>query len=98
MNKNREQREAELRNMLATPAGATELLAIFGRHAGVPAGGQPPAGPLLVDTILNFEFPQDEGRPAGGEPGVGASTAAREGPEPGDKKFNDPPGAESPGG
>jgi hypothetical protein len=97
MNSNREQREAELREMLATPDGKDALLATLKGHMGLPAGAQPPAGTLLVDAILNYEFPQpeDKGRPAAPEP---ASATAREGSESGDKKFNDPPGAESPGG
>src|SRR5262249_34438758 len=65
---NREQREAELREMLTTQRGKEELLAILKKHAGMEQEGNlPPFGTLLVDTILNYEYPPDE-KPAHPEP------------------------------
>jgi hypothetical protein len=96
----RQQREAELKMMLTTQRGKEELLAILKEHAGMMEGNLPPFGTLLVDTILNFEFPPEgEAEPTGvtaagnttGQP-VGAPT------EPGDVKFAEPPGQEAPGG
>jgi hypothetical protein len=50
----REQREAELRELLTTQRGKEEVLAILKKHAGMPdQGNLPPFGTLLVDTILN---------------------------------------------
>ena len=85
----RRQREAELRMMLTTQRGKEELLATLKKHAGMEGEGNlPPFGTLLVDAILNYEFPA--------EPGEG--DAARPAAEPGDKKFEDPPGTDAPGG
>jgi hypothetical protein len=87
----REQREAELRNLLTTQRGKEEILAILKQHAGMEdQGNLPPFGTLLVETILNYEYPAD------GEPGPGEQ--ASEPKEPGDVKFDEPPGREAPGG
>jgi hypothetical protein len=91
----RQQREAELRLMLTTQRGKEELLAILKEHAGIREGNLPPFGTLLVETILNYEYPPADG--AG--PAPGESAAAVPGPsEPGDVKFSEPPGRESAGG
>jgi hypothetical protein len=88
---NREQREAELREMLTTQRGKEELLATLKKHAGMEdEGNLPPFGTLLVDAILNYEYPP-EANPEHSEP-------ASEKKEPGDVKFDEPPGREAPGG
>jgi hypothetical protein len=88
---NREQRESELREMLTTQRGKEELLSTLKKHAGMDdQGNLPPFGTLLVETILNYEYPADTGsKPEA--PGSGKR-------EPGDVKFDDPPGMEAPGG
>jgi hypothetical protein len=85
---NRHQREAELRNMLTTQRGKEELLAILKEHAGITEGNLPPFGTLLVETILNYEFPPESER----------TDPAPSPTEPGDVKFEQPPGTEAPGG
>lgn len=88
----RQQREAELREMLTTQRGKEELLAILKEHAGIREGNLPPFGTLLVETVLNYEYPTDQ------QTGADAPGAARPAAEPGDEKFADPPGTEAPGG
>jgi hypothetical protein len=98
---NRQQREDELRTMLTTQRGKEELLEILKKHAGIEGGNLPPFGTLLVDTILNYEFPAEhDENPAGPQPeAVGANVPSpSEKTEPGDAKFADPPGQEAPGG
>jgi hypothetical protein len=87
---NRQQRETELREMLTTQRGKEELLATLKQHAGIQEGNLPSFGTLLVDTILNYEYPPDHER-RDEEP-------ARVGEEPGDAKFAEPPAQESLGG
>ena len=88
---NRAQREAELREMLTTQRGKEELLATLKKHAGMDdPGNLPPFGTLLVETILNYEYPA-EANPGQAEP-------VPETKEPGDIKFDEPPGREAPGG
>ena len=88
---NREQRQAELRELLTTQRGKEELLAILKKHAGMEGQGNlPPFGTLLVETVLNYEYPA-ELEPEHEEP-------APEKKEPGDIKFDEPPGREAPGG
>ena len=87
----REQREAELRELLTTQRGKEEVLAILKRHAGMEGEGNlPPFGTLLVDTVLNYEYP------AGGNQREEELASRPE--EPGDVKFDAPPGQEAPGG
>jgi len=101
---NRQQREAELRTMLTTQRGKEELLEILKKHAGIEAGNLPSFGTLLVETLLNYEFPPEAGQEASadeeiaksqGESGSFPSASAT---EPGDVKFSEPPGREAPGG
>ena len=87
---NRQQREAELREMLTTQRGKEELLATLKKHAGIEEGNLPPFGTLLVETILNYEYPPEA------KPGHPAPVAEKQ--EPGDVKFDEPPGREAPGG
>ncbi|MFO0892872.1 MAG: hypothetical protein U0790_27500 [Isosphaeraceae bacterium] len=97
----RQQREAELREMLTTQRGKEELLAVLKEHAGLEGKGNlPPFGTLLVDAILNYEYPSDVAGGPGGEAATGrdAGQPARESMEPGDVKFDEPPGREAPGG
>ena len=101
---NREQREAELRTMLTSQRGKEELLATLKEHAGLEEGNLPPFGTLLVETILNYEFPPEGTAEPNPGAGVGVGTApiasdpALEKVEPGDAKFSQPPGQEAPGG
>lgn len=94
----RQQREAELRAMLTNQRGKEELLATLKKHARLEGEGNlPPFGTLLVETILNYEYPPEPARDAG----TGAGTTSRPAPEktePGDAKFAAPPGQEAPGG
>ena len=93
---NRQQREDELRNLLTTQRGKEEILEILKKHAGIEGGNLPPFGTMLVETILNYEFParsDQESEPAKAQPS--ASTPST---EPGDAKFAEPPGRDAPGG
>jgi hypothetical protein len=86
---NRQQREAELHEMLTTQRGKEEILATLKRHAGMEdEANLPPFGTLLIDAILNYEFPGEQAE----------AGKARQATKPGDKKFEDPPGTEAPGG
>jgi hypothetical protein len=86
----RQQREAELHEMLTTQRGKEEILAILKRHAGISDGNLPPFGTLLVDAILNYEYPD-------GDQEALAPMAARP-QEAGDAAFEEPPGREALGG
>ena len=93
---NRRQREDELRTMLTSQRGKEELLEILKKHAGIEGGNLPPFGSLLVDAVLNYEFPPEPGQePARAESTTDPAVAKS---EPGDVKFEEPPGQESPGG
>jgi hypothetical protein len=93
----RKEREAELRTMLTTQRGKEELLAVLMKHAGMEGKGNlPPFGTVLVEAILNYEYPPEPGTSADqskdpSQPAPGKS-------EPGDVKFDEPPGREAPGG
>jgi hypothetical protein len=95
---NRQQREDELRTMLTTQRGKEELLEILKKHAGIEGGNLPPFGTLLVDTILNYEFPPESDQKPLSQPEATPATVAAEKIEPGDVKFAAPPGQEAPGG
>jgi hypothetical protein len=87
----REQREAELRDLLTTQRGKEEVLAILKQHAGMEGNGNlPPFGTLLVEAILNYEYPAD------GDQRHKKSVSWPK--EPGDVKFDAPPGQDAPGG
>jgi hypothetical protein len=97
----RQQREAELRTMLTTQRGKEEMLALLKKHAGLEgAGNLPPFGTVLVDAILNYEYPPEGTAGPGRDAGTGsdAGQPAPERTEPGDVKFAEPPGREAPGG
>ena len=92
----RRQREDELRTMLTSQRGKEELLEILKKHAGMEGGNLPPFGSLLVQAVLNYEFPPgpaEEAAPADRPP-----DPSLEKTEPGDVKFSEPPGREAPGG
>lgn len=92
---NRQEREAELRTMLTTQRGKEELLALLKKHAGLEGEGNlPPFGTLLVDTVLNYEFSSEPGAGKGESQSQPAPVTT----EPGDVKFDEPPGREAPGG
>jgi hypothetical protein len=97
----RQQREAELREMLTTQRGKEEVLALLKRHAGLEGEGNlPPFGTLLVDAILNYEYPPEGAAEPGRDAGTGrnAGQPPPERAEPGDVKFAEPPGREALGG
>lgn len=89
---NRDRREAELREMLTTQRGKEEILALLRSHAGIEDGNLPPFGTLLVESILNYEYPADRDEPAA------ERVPAREPAEPGDEKLAQPPGTDALGG
>jgi hypothetical protein len=98
---NRQQREAELRAMLTTQRGKEELLAVLKNQAGMEGEGNlPPFGTLLVDAILNYEYPPEGMAGPARDVGTGhnAGQPAPDRAEPGDAKFAEPPGREAPGG
>ena len=95
---NRKQREDELRDLLTSQRGKEEILEILKKHAGIEEGNLPPFGTMLIETILNYEFPPvSEQMP---EPKRASAETSPSTPpsEPGDAKFEDPPGREAPGG
>lgn len=96
----RQQREAELRTLLTSQRGKEELLAILKKQASMVEGNLPPFGTLLVETVLNYEYPTEgEPGPARAEgTGQGPGKTASETTEPGDVKFSEPPGRDAPGG
>ncbi|WP_165226851.1 hypothetical protein [Aquisphaera insulae] len=117
----RQQREDELRELLTTQRGKEELLETLKKHAGIESGNLPTFGTLLVQTILNYEYPETrepaertvakaEADTAPEPEGISApeveddadlmvETAAKSRRrEPGDVKFDQPPGQEAPGG
>lgn len=93
---NRQQREDELRNLLTTQRGKEEILEVLKKHAGIEGGNLPPFGTMLVETILNYEFPPSSAM----EPESAKAESDASGPstEKGDVKFAEPPGMEAPGG
>jgi len=93
---NRQQREDELRNLLTTQRGKEEILEILKKHAGIKGGNLPPFGTMLVETILNYEFPPRSDQAP--ESAKAESDASPPPTEPGDVKFAEPPGMEAPGG
>ena len=93
---NRQQREDELRNLLTTQRGKEEILEILKKHAGIEGGNLPSFGTMLVETILNYEFPPSSDKEP--ESGPAKSNTTPPPTEPGDVKFADPPGGEAPGG
>ena len=93
---NRQQREDELRNLLTTQRGKEEILEILKKHAGIEGGNLPPFGTMLVETILNYEFPAKPDQEP--ESAKAKSSASAPPTEPGDVKFAEPPGREAPGG
>jgi hypothetical protein len=95
---NRQQREDELRTMLTTQRGKEELLEILKKHAGIEGGNLPPFGTLLVQTVLNYEFPPGPGQETKSSAEEDRTNPTSAQAEPGDVKFNEPPGQEAPGG
>jgi hypothetical protein len=97
----RQEREADLRAMLTTQRGKEELLAVLKKHAGMEGEGNlPPFGTLLVDAVLNYEYPPETtpGPQQASRTGRSAGQVASARAEPGDVKFSEPPGREAPGG
>jgi hypothetical protein len=95
---NRQQREEELRLLLSTQRGKEELLGILKNLAGLEGGNLPPFGSLLVETILNYEYPSKSDSQTEAKTEASSTTPATAKSEPGDVKFEAPPGQEAPGG
>jgi hypothetical protein len=101
---NRQEREDELRTMLTTQRGKEEVLEILKKHAGIEGGNLPSFGTLLVQTVLNYEFPPEPGQALSADAeleknaATGGASQAASPTEPGDVKFAEPPGQEAPGG
>jgi len=55
--KTRAEREKELQAMLETAAGKQVIEYYFRKYTGASERGCPPAGLLMVQTILNREYP-----------------------------------------
>jgi hypothetical protein len=90
--------------MLTSQRGKEELLATLKEHAGMTQGNLPPFGTLLVETILNYEYPSEAETAPRGEMGIGvghtsqATSPALDLREPGDLKFAQPAAQEASGG
>ena len=54
---NRQRREDELRNLLTTQRGEEEILEILEKQCGNRRRKPSSLGTMLVETILNYEFP-----------------------------------------
>ena len=87
----RKQREHELRLLLTTQRGREEVLSILKEHAGITDGNLPPFGTLLVDAILNYEYPPENEHEA-------HLAYATEDLDYSDVLFAEPPAMESLGG
>ena len=55
--KTRAERQQELMSLLRTPAGREVIEYYFGKYTGIAEGDCPPAGLLMVQAILNREYP-----------------------------------------
>ncbi len=55
--KTRAERQQELISLLRTAAGREIIEYYFGKYSGVAEGDCPPAGLLMVQTVLNREYP-----------------------------------------
>jgi len=55
--KTRAEREKELQALLETAAGKQVVEYYFGKYTGASERGCPPAGLLMVQTLLNREYP-----------------------------------------
>ena len=55
--KTRAERQRELIALLRTPAGREVIEYYFGKYTGIAEGDCPPAGLLMVQTVLNQEYP-----------------------------------------
>lgn len=53
----RERREQELNELLETRLGRIKLWDLFTRYYRAPERKLPPSGPVLVESILAYEFP-----------------------------------------
>ena len=92
----RRQREDELRTMLTSQRGKEELLEILKKHAGMEGGNLPPFGSLLVQAVLNYEFPP--GRGGGSSPGRPPARSEPREDRTRRRQVLGAPGREAPGG
>ena len=92
---NRQQREDELRNLLTTQRGKEEI-SRSSRSMRESKAETSSFGTMLVETILNYEFPPRSDQEP--ESAKAKSNASLPPTEPGDVKFAEPPGMEAPGG
>jgi hypothetical protein len=55
--KTRAEREQELLTLARTPGGREVIEYYFGKYTGVLQEGCPPAGLLMIQTVLSHEYP-----------------------------------------
>jgi len=58
LTKTREERARELATLLTTSAGREVIEYYFAKYTGTPQRMCPPAGLLMVQTVLNHEYPK----------------------------------------
>jgi hypothetical protein len=56
--KTRAERQQELLGLLETASGKGVIEHYFGKYTGVPEGNCPPASLLMVQTLLDKEYPK----------------------------------------
>lgn len=57
LTKTREERQQELLALAQTPAGREVIAYYFGKYTSTPERACPPAGLLMVQTVLGHEYP-----------------------------------------
>jgi hypothetical protein len=55
--KTRAERARQLAELLETPAGREIIVYYFGRYTGTREAACPPAGLLMIQTVLRHEYP-----------------------------------------
>jgi hypothetical protein len=55
--KTRAERAQQLAELLTTPAGREVIVACYARYTGTREAACPPAGLLMIQTVLGYEYP-----------------------------------------
>jgi hypothetical protein len=55
--KTRADRAQQLAELLTTPAGREVIVACYAKYTGIRATACPPAGLLMIQTVLRHEYP-----------------------------------------
>ena len=55
--KTRAERAQQLAELLTTPAGREVIVACYAKYTGIRAAACPPAGLLMIQTVLRHEYP-----------------------------------------